>query len=407
MRDSKRGPDHAGDARGSEGGHLDALFHCLSNGTRRRLLGHLYEQAPDALTRRDLATHLVPGYHDLPPADVSDDAFRRGFAALRHSHLPKLDAAGLIEQRTSREAVELADHPAFDDEGIVSVISGETDVESGSLDALFSALADGQRRTILDVLSHQFGPIHRETLARELGASERDVAESEVSTETVERLLVSLSHVHLPHLSDAGLIEYDADEQTVAYVGHPELRVQWTHSVLEPRFRPSLTGESEPAGIGEIDGREQVVSFGQSLCDRADEDLFCMFTDTDLLEAGCFTRIRDASRRGVDVYLGTRDPTVVEYIQEHAPAVTLWEPNADWLHMPVAEGRVGRLLLVDREAVMLGTIAGDSTDDVAEEQAIIAEGADSTLATMVRQLVAPHLEQLDDQSEEIESRLPF
>ncbi len=386
---------------------LDSLFRCLASRDRRQLLGILSERAPDALTRRDLATYLTPGYLENPGERASSEEIQQALLDLHHVHLPALEAAGLIDRDETRVTVAITDHPAFDDEGVVAVVRGEATADSDSLDALFAALADPRRRTILDVLSHQFGPIHVETLARELGADERDVPESEVSTGTVDRMLARLHHVHLPRLSAAGLIEYDVAEQRVAYEGHPELRVPWTHSVLEPSFRSSLTGESDPGGVGEIQGREAVVSFGQSLCDRADEELFCMFTDTDLLEAGCFTRIRDAARRDVDVYLGTRDPTVEEYVRENAPEVVLWEPNTDWLNLPIADSCVGRLLFVDREAVMLGTLLEERNDGAHEERAIVGEGTDNTLVTMIGQLLTPHLERIDQETEDVESKLPL
>ena len=385
---------------------LNALFDCLASSDCRRLLGILDELAPHSLTQRHLATYLVPGHHSDVEERDSDTDVQQAIHALHHTHLPKLDAAGLIDRGTDRETVTITDHPAFEDDGISAAIDPDSDVSSDSLDRLFQALADGRRRTTLDVLSHQRTSIHTETLARELGAKEEAIAESEVPADKVDEILVDLSHAHLPNLADAGLIEYDPDEQTVAYGGHPQLSVPWMHSVFQPEFRQSLTDESEPDGIGEMEGREQVISFGQSLCDRADEELFCMFTDTQMLEAGCLTRIRDAAReRDVDVYLGTRDPVVREYIQENAPEVILWEPNTDWLNLPAAGDKVGRLLLADREAVMLGTLLEEQTDNVHEEQAIVGEGEHNTLVTMIRQLLSPHTDEIDESTEDIEARL--
>lgn len=332
---------------------------------------------------------------------------QRATTALHHVHLPKLTAAGLLERDSDADTVELADHPAFQDPGVLEVVEDDVATDPESLDALFGALADARRRTVLDVLSHQFGAIHVETLARELETDGSETRESEVPTEDLVEVMASLRHAVLPRLSEAGLVEYDADDRTVAYEGHPMLRVPWMHSVFQPDFRRSLTGESDPDGIGEIRGRERVISFGQSLCDRADEELFCMFTDTQLLEAGCLTRIRDASRRGTDVYLGTRDPDVREYIQENAPDVVLWEPNTDWLNLPVAGDRVGRLLLADREAVMLGTLLEERADGFHEEQAIVGEGEHDTLVTMICQLLGPHLDAIDEGPADVEVRLPL
>lgn len=392
---------------GSEHDTLDVVFECLANGDRRRIVGFVSDRAPEPAPIEELVTALAASSAGKARKGVTTEERQQAAVALRHVHLPKLTAAEIVECDTDGDAVSLTDHLAFQDPGIREVIEDDVSTGSKSLDTLFRAIADTRRRTILDVLSHQLGPIHLETLARELRTYDRDVRESAVPAEEVDPVLKSLHHVDLPHLSEAGLIEYDADAETVAYEGHPRLRVPWMHSVLQPEFRRSLTGESDSEGIGEIEGREQVISYGQSLCDRAEDELFCMFTDTQLLEAGCLTRIRDASRRGVNVYLGTRDPDVREYVRENAPDVVLWEPNTDWLNLPVAGDRVGRLLLADREAIMLGTLLEQKTDGFHREQSIIGEGEHNTLVTMICQLLAPHLEEIDKGTQDIKTRLPL
>jgi DNA-binding transcriptional ArsR family regulator len=385
----------------------DATFSALARSERRRLLRCLVDAAPEPDTEEELATALAAFTRDKSQEAVAEE--ERGEAAVRlhHKHLPSLTAAGFV-QREADGAIRLAEHPALGDSGILKAIEGEAIGTAASLDALFRALADTRRRSILDVLSHQVGAIHVETLARELEAKKRDVPDSDVLAADVPRSLTRLRHVDLPHLSKAGLVEYDPDDRTIAYSGHPDLRVPWMHSVFEPEFRESLTGESHADGIGEIEGRERVISFGQALCDRADEELFCTFTDTELLEAGCLTRIRDASReRDVDIYLGTRDPTVRAYVEENAPEVLLWEPNTDWLTLPVAGDRVDRLLLADREAVMLGTLLGPSAEGTHREQSIVGEGEHNPLVTMICQLLDPHLEEIDEGTDDTASRLPL
>ena len=386
---------------------LDSLFDCLASSERRRILGILDERAPNSVPRRDLAKHLVQSKHSDAAAQDPDEAVKRASLELHHTHLPKLDAAGLIDQDTGRETVTISDHPAYEDDGIDAVIDPSSTGDPSSLDGLFRSLADDRRRTILDVLTHQVGPIHVETLARELCAKEQSIAESEVPADEVEEIHGSLRHRHLPRLADAGLVDYDPEGETVGYEGHPQIRISWLHSVLQPAFRQSITGELEPTGIGEVEGREQVISLGQSLFYRADEELFLLFTDTQLLEAGCLVGIRDAVRdRDVDVYLGTRDPVVREYVSDNAPEVVLWEPNTDWLSLPVAEDRVGRLVLADREAVMLGTLLDDQVGGVHEEQAIVGEDEHNTLVTMILQLLGPHLEAIDEDTDDISLRLP-
>lgn len=392
---------------GDEVDALRTLFDCLASEPRRRLLGLAYERAPDSLTRRDLAVCLTPSQDEKPLDKAATDEFQQALVNVHHTHLPKLDAAGLLDHETDRGKVALTDHPAFQDAGIVDAIHTQENADATSLDALFGALADPRRRTILASLNHSFQEVHTETLARDVGAREQDMAASAVPADEVEQILVSLRHNHLPHLSEAGLIECDTDEQMVVYDGDPNLSVTWLHSVLGPDFRAYLTGNAEAEEVGTIEGREEVVAYSQSLLERADDELFSMFTATDLLECGCFARVMDASRRGVDVYLGTRDPVVRDLVRENAPEVILWEPESDWLNLPVEEDRVGRLLMADREAVMLGTLGEQTDDGLHEEQAIIGEGTDNVLVAMIRQMLGSRLEQIDNQTEDIDAHLPF
>jgi hypothetical protein len=374
----------------------------LADEERRRLVASLSRGAPEPVSQEELSTALAAHRHEKSREAVMSDERQDATLALHHKHLPSLSAAGLIERDDG--AITLTEHPALRDSGILELVADDVDADAASLDALCRALSDARRRTILDVLSHQFGAIHVETLARELEAKAQDLAESEVPAADVEHALTPLYHVDLPHLSEAELIEYDAEARTVEYTGHPALRVPWMHSVFQPSFRESITGESDAEGIGEIEGREQVISFGQSLCDQADDELFCMFTDTQLLEAGCLARIRDAAReRDVDVYLGTRDPV----IRENVPEVIVWEPNTDWLNLPTDGDRVGRLLMADREAVMLGTLTEEQHDGLHEEQAIIGESEQNTLVTMICQLVSPHLEAITEETDDIAARIPL
>lgn len=388
---------------------LNGLFSCLASDPRRRLLGILHDRAPDPMARQDLATYLAAVHHETPRAQLSNADIEQALLNCHHTHIPKLDAAELLEFGTDRESghdtVSISGHRAFEDAGIIDAIRTRTD--NASCDALFRALADPRRRTILASLNHQFQPIQKETLAREVGAREQGLAESDVATATVEGILATLHHSHLPQLSEADLIEYDRDEPTVAYTGHPLLRVAWLHSSLSPDFRASLTGDTEGSEIGTIVGREKVVAYSQSLVEQAEEELFGMCTATGLLESGCFTRVRDAVRRDIDVYLGLGDPAARAFAHENLPEIVAWEPDTDWLNLPVEGNRVGRVVLVDRKAVLIATLGEENDEGIYEKKAIVGEGADNPLVTMMCQLLGPRLDQITAQTDDIESRLPF
>lgn len=250
------------ESRGEQYNQLDTLFSTLASSDRRRLVGLVADQAPEPISRDELAISLAAWSQGIPDDDVTDNEHQQAMVNLHHVHLPRLVDSELVELDTDDDTVTLADHPVFGDSGIRKVIKGDTSTTPESVDTLFAAIADARRRTIFDVLSHQYQPIQVETLAHDIGTREQDTTGQNVTPATVEQILISLQHVHLPMLAEADLIEYDTDEQTVVYEGHPDLRVPWMHSEPGSDFRTTLTDNPPEADVGSIEGRERIVSYG-------------------------------------------------------------------------------------------------------------------------------------------------
>lgn len=91
----------------SESEVLDRLFDTLSHSRRRRVLSLLLEHG--SLPLADLADEVATRERDetiaeIPPADVLDV-----YTSLYHVHVPKLEAASLVEYSQSRDEVALVD----------------------------------------------------------------------------------------------------------------------------------------------------------------------------------------------------------------------------------------------------------------------------------------------------------
>jgi len=220
------------------------VFAILANRSRRRLLGTLYEHAPKSVRPQALVETL---------AETTDTDRQQSEIALHHSHLPKLEQAGLIMREDA--GVTLADHPAYEDRRIVNALTATSEATATSYDEIFKCLGNPRRRIVLDALSHRLQPIHIEMLAREVGARESDMAEQDVPEQDLNEILVSLHHVHLPKLRDAELISFERDDETVVYDGRPKLRIPWIHSAFASSFRSSLTADLLRQKIGTIEGR--------------------------------------------------------------------------------------------------------------------------------------------------------
>lgn len=161
----------------------------------------------------------------------------------------------------------------------------------------------------------------------------------------------------------------------------------------------AVLSELEPEGksdratdIWTITGRRNVIDRGQAIVEGADEELLLMCTTAGLLEEGCLTRLRDAVDDGVSVLVGSPSSEVRNVVTEDVPGSTVWEPTADWLGLPVIDGMLGRLVMADRETVMVGSLHDERDPDNHRETAIWSRGADSGLVTTVTQLLGSRIE---------------
>lgn len=192
-----------------------AVLQSLSAGRRRRLLATLHERdAPVSMS--ELAATLAAAECETDPAAVSTDAARSVRLSLAHVHLPKLVDHDLVAWDQSGETVTLTDNPVHDDEVFADLV----ETEGEEWDDVISCLANERRRQLLAVLGERERALDRGEVAVEVAALEAGGEPSESVVRDVER---DLSHVHLPKLDEVGLVDYDRDAATVAFLGHPEL----------------------------------------------------------------------------------------------------------------------------------------------------------------------------------------
>lgn len=113
------------------------------------------------------------------------------------------------------------EHPSTGGEGATAdggpFVTDERTMPKSDLDELFEVLANGQRRQILAYLD---GIDDDVAAFSELIEHVADDSAGE-SADARERVAMNLHHNHLPKLSTAGIVEYDARSETVRYRGGP------------------------------------------------------------------------------------------------------------------------------------------------------------------------------------------
>ncbi|SFR66829.1 hypothetical protein SAMN04487947_3355 [Halogeometricum rufum] len=75
-------------------------------------------------------------------------------------------------------------------------------------------LSAERRRLTLDVVTNRSTSVSLDAVARVVADRETDADVPD--DETVERVAISLHHVHLPKLHDAGVVEYDTETNQIA-----------------------------------------------------------------------------------------------------------------------------------------------------------------------------------------------
>ena len=268
---------------------------------------------------------------------------------------------------------------------------------------------ESQHQVILALLDDAEEPLHVNDLAEQLVKQDEKVMSTEEFASTVERMLIALHHNVLPRLDNSGVIDYNREVNTVSLPDDGVEDSDWLDgtSIVESLADFQDDEPTDSDSIGVIHGRQAVIEYGRVLADKAEDELFCMYVSTDLLEDECLCHAEDAIDRGVEMYMGTRNEDVRDLTRRQLPGATLWEPQRGWLDSPIGYPKVGRLVLVDRREVMLALLDEPRPDgEYPEEKAMVGAGEDNPLVVLVRELLGPRLDHLDLQSTEFRSQLP-
>jgi len=151
--------------------------------------------------------------------------------------------------------------------------------------------------------------------------------------------------------------------------------------------------EEETSGVWRIEGHQKVTERGEYISARAETELFGLFTEEAIFQDNCFRQTRNAISRGVKVVLSSPDENLREILRNRFPEATIWVPSLDWQTLEAQGSQVSRLVMADRDIVMLASISRD--EDECEETAIWGEGPESELVVLCRELVGSQLNELD------------
>lgn len=353
-----------------------SLLKCLADDSRRRLLAALRSESP--LSEGALAGHLA----------ADPDSERAARLALCHSHLPALAEAGLVAWDREEGAVAVTDHSLYDDRRFDRLVEHDADDWSAVVDAF----AHERRRAAVRALEAEGPSLSLAALAR--AVCDRTAA----AASDRQSVAVSLYHVHLPKLDAAGVLEFDAAADRATYTGRADVDVAW----FDDSVRESASALRAAAATDDVrsaTGRQAVDERARSAVRAADDELCVLLSSAALLEGPWFGALEAVAAAGVDVYVGTGRECVRERVRERCPSATVWEPAFDWLEAAPRDERLSRLVLADREHVLVATATDVRPDGVSEETAVVGRGERNGLVVLFRDFLGENLDRLVERSD--------
>lgn len=192
------------------------MFITVGTSRRRAILATLNnETAP--LSEQELALTLARSEEEIPGADILPEKAQKIRTDLYHTHLPLLEDSGLISWNREEGSITTTDHAAFEDSQFQRLL----EMKSTEVDEALSGLSNTHRRLLIAILRDTQTSMSKTALAREILQSEQ--SDTEPTQEAVNELLIALSHIHLPKLDDANIIEYNSETKRAAYTKHTGL----------------------------------------------------------------------------------------------------------------------------------------------------------------------------------------
>ena len=168
-------------------------------------------------------------------------------------------------------------------------------------------------------------------------------------------------------------------------------------SGLEPTDEGDSTETTHE--VWSISGDKGITSRTQQLIEGATEELMLVIGHESIFTEQLAEQLRSAQKRDVNVIIGTVDEELRATIQDALPDTEVFVSGLDWLSrspLPDDDTEISRLLLADREAILISSFTETRADGREHERGVFGRGFDNGLVAITRRLMATGLLPVDD-----------
>lgn len=208
------------------------------------------------------------------------------------------------------------------------------------------------------------------------------------------RVLESQGLVEVQHSSPQRFRAVDIDEATQTLRKRYHNRIETLETYLEhTEVQEEDTDSDQVQEVWSLLGNEAIESRTLELIDEAASEIALLVVDEGVLSESLFDSIHAARERDVSILLGGQTTAITEHLGTEVPRVQTFETELDWLTgtVPDHEVAISRILLVDRETLLIGSYYPHSEDGEENEQAVFARGLENGVVVLLRRLVSSGL----------------
>ncbi|RLM34906.1 TrmB family transcriptional regulator [Haloarcula sp. Atlit-120R] len=241
-------------------------------------------------------------------------------------------------------------------------------------------------------------------LARRQRGTAKDISEtSEVPRTRVYdaiRVLESKGLVETQHSNPQVFRAVSIDEAVNTLQSKYAERTESLRSALSG-LDPADEGDSTEATheVWSISGNRGITSRTRQLIEGATEELLLVVGHKSIFTDQLAEQLQSAQERGVNVIIGTVDEELQATVQDALSSVKVFVSELDWLSrspLPGDDTEISRLLLADREAILVSSFTETGADSREHEQGVFGRGFDNGLVAITRRLMATGLLSVND-----------
>ena len=148
-----------------------------------------------------------------------------------------------------------------------------------------------------------------------------------------------------------------------------------------------------------LSGDTSIENRTLELIDDADEEVVLVVGREEVCTPELFERLRTARRREIPVFVGTVTEELRDRVVAEMPDVEVFVSGLDWLRSSPIDVEdttaISRLVLVDREAILVSSMTETSAGDGGTEKAVFGSGFENGIVVIARRLMATGLGSAD------------